>query len=65
MALFLHIKLATYLHKYNFVNGEENIINFTPRKCTNVSENTDIVEKSIICYYKNSMLHTAHSLMYI
>lgn len=27
--LFLHIKLATYLHKHNFINGEENVINFT------------------------------------
>jgi len=32
--------------------------------CSNVPENTDIIEKSIICYYNNSMLHTAHSLRY-
>jgi hypothetical protein len=65
MALFLHIKLSTYLHKYNFVNGEEKVINFTPFKCSDVPENTDIIEKRTIYYYKNSMLDTAHSLRYI
>lgn len=39
MPLFRHIKLATYLHKYNSVNGEENVINFTPCKCSDVPEN--------------------------
>jgi hypothetical protein len=59
MAEFLHIKLATYLQKYNFVNGEENVLNFTPFKCSDVPENTDILEKSINCYYKNTY-YVAH-----
>lgn len=29
----------TCLHKYNSVNGEENVINFTPCKCSDVPEN--------------------------
>ena len=65
MPMFLHIKIATYLHKYNFVNGEENIINFTPCKGSDVPENNDILEESINFYYKNAMLHTVHCLRYI
>jgi hypothetical protein len=46
MPLFRHTKLAKYLHKYNFVNGEESVINFTPCKCSSVPEYTDIIEKN-------------------
>jgi hypothetical protein len=46
MPLFHHTKLATYLHKYNFVNGEESVFNFTPCNCSDVPENTDIIEKN-------------------
>jgi hypothetical protein len=44
---------------------EVNIINITLCKCSDMSESTDIIEKSINSYYKTSMLHIVHRLRYI